>query len=118
MSRACIVAVALLALLTGCALADDHCSGSLQTASKTAPHSAAAAAWNDTTCTTVEDELCQAALPPRNALMLCQHSSATLAFDGGALLALECHYYSDDKSCHSTTHHHPTPPIPLPPPGH
>jgi len=111
---------ALAACVPACALFDDHCAGDTLAASATPPLAGAALdRWNESVCTTAEDDMCREAMPHGNALELCQHTTTVLTTSRGSTYALRCHYYSSDKSCHSThSEHHKTPEIPLPPPGH
>ena len=111
---------ALAACVPACALFDDHCAGETQTASATPPLSGAAFdQWNQSVCTSDEDDMCRNAMPKGNAFELCRHTTTIVSTTYGPRLALHCDYYSDDKSCHAShTEHHKTPDIPLPPPGH
>lgn len=103
----CAVFILFACFASACALADDHCSSDGQTASSTPPLTGAALrTWNDSTCTSLEDDLCREAAPMGNALVLCRHTTNVTTTAHGTFLALACHYSSDDASCHPTHHHH------------
>jgi hypothetical protein len=95
----------LIAAAPGCFLPDDHCSGDARVASRTPPLTGAALdQWNHSDCSSDEDGMCSQGIPRGNALELCTHDPNAMATDGGAVMALGCHYYSVDKSCHSSSH--------------
>jgi hypothetical protein len=94
---------------SGCSLlADDHCTGDTRTASGTPPLTGAALSqWNDSSCTSSEDDICARALPLETQLELCLHEPNAIPTDGGAFMALRCHYTSTADSCRPSSSHDP-----------
>lgn len=113
-----VLSLGSTSLTTGCGWFDDNCAGKALVASTTPPLSGAAlAAWTQTTCTTEEDDICQLGIPRNNSLMLCSHDRSVAVTDAGAYQALQCQFYSDAKSCHSSSiESHAPPNLPVPPP--
>jgi hypothetical protein len=90
--------------VSACFLPDSHCSGDVRVESSTPPLTGSSLdQWNHASCSTDEDSLCTRGLPTGNALELCAHDSSVVTTPAGPFMALRCHYYSTDRSCHSSS---------------